>query len=114
MSICKNCKQNYDKKWYITTDNRTTTHCFFCTNFLPMRDTYSSILLGIELNFMMSGEISRREYYNNFLDNLYKWSSWFNVFPTEEDKIYEKDLRKAEDWSRDNWSLFISLKMKPT
>lgn len=94
---CKNCKEEYGKKW-CKEDNEL---CFFCINFLPMRDTYSSILKNIDWYYLKSGEISRPEYYNAFLDNLQKWSNRFHVLPTKQDKKDEDELRKIDDWSRD-------------
>ncbi len=94
---CKNCNQEYSKKW--CKDDGAS--CFYCTNFLPMRDTYASILKNIDWYYLKSGEISRPEYYNSFLDNLQKWSQRFYVLPTKQDKRDEEELRRVQDWTRD-------------
>jgi hypothetical protein len=85
---CINCKLEYPKKW--CKDDKTT--CFYCTHFLPMRDTYYSILKDIEWYFIRSGEDNRQEYYTAYLENLKKWSNRFHVFPTKSDLRYEQDL----------------------
>jgi len=70
---CYNCKQIYEKKW--CKDEKTP--CLFCKSYLPMRDTYYSILRDIEWQFIKSDEDNRHEFYNAFLDNLHKWSNYF-------------------------------------
>jgi hypothetical protein len=85
---CKNCKQEYDKKWCKSDD----TLCFYCHNFLPMRDTYLSILKNIEWYFIKSGEDDQKEYYTAFIENLKKWSNRFHVFPTKYDLQLEREL----------------------
>jgi hypothetical protein len=96
---CNNCLQEYGKKW--CRDDDAT--CFYCTNFLPMRDTYKSILKDIDWYYMKSGETSRPEFYKAYLDNLQKWSARFHVFPTKQDKQDEEELRATEDWTREYW-----------
>jgi len=85
--LCLNCKQYYKHRWC----KDETKPCFFCTMYLPMRDTIYSILKNIHLLYLKSGEISCKEYYNDFLDNLNKWAINFHVFPTKQDlrTIYE-------------------------
>lgn len=87
---CINCKQEYPKKW--CKNDKTT--CFYCTNFLPMRDTYYTILRDIEWYFNRSGEDNRKEYYTAYLDNLKKWSNRFHVFPTNADIREERIIRQ--------------------
>jgi hypothetical protein len=93
---CINCKQVYKKKWCKDDKNP----CYFCTLYLPMRDDYTSILRDIDWQYLKSGEISRREFYNEFLDNLEKWSQKFHVFPTKQDLKIVEELRSIQDWSR--------------
>ena len=94
---CLNCKQDYKKKW-CTVDNKP---CYFCKNFLPMRDTYSSILRDHDWHFLKSGESDRELFYPDFLDNLKKWADRFHVFPTKEDLKTEAELREIKNWTRD-------------
>jgi len=94
---CLNCKQVYKKKW-CTVDNKS---CYFCKNFLPMRDTYSSILRDHDWHFLKSGESNRELFYPDFLDNLKKWADRFHVFPTKEDLKTEAELREIKNWTRD-------------
>ena len=96
---CKNCKQEYTKKWCKDDD----ASCFFCTNFLPMRDTYQSILKEIDWYFIKSGEYDRESYYPEFLDNLRVWAKRFHVFPTKQDQKTEDELRDVKNWTRDYW-----------
>jgi len=94
---CSNCKQMYEKKWC------KDDMCLFCRDYLPMRDTYFSILRDIDWQFMRSGESSRPVFYNAFLDNLDKWSQRFHVMPTKQDLKEAEELRKVQDWSREDW-----------
>jgi hypothetical protein len=96
---CLNCKQVYKKKW--CSDEQKP--CFFCKNFLPMRDTYQSILRDIDWWFLKSGEYDRTSFYPEFLDNLRLWANRFHVFPTKQDQELEKELRDVKNWTRDYW-----------
>lgn len=93
---CTNCHQCYDNFWA----KPDTKNCFFCTNFMPMRDTYATILKDLDWWFLKSGETSRSRYYTNFLDNLEKWGNQFHVFPTTTDKREIEELRQVQDWTR--------------
>ena len=99
MSKCNTCSQEYGRKW-CKDDN---SMCFYCTNFLPMRDTYASILKDIDWFYIKSGETSRPEFYKAYIDNLQKWSARFHVLPTKQDKKDEEELLQEKDWSRDYW-----------
>ena len=94
---CINCKQVYKKKWCATDDKP----CYFCKNFMPMRDTYSSSLRDHDWHFLKSGESDRELFYPDFLDNLKKWADRFHVFPTKEDLKTEAELREIKNWTRD-------------
>jgi hypothetical protein len=96
---CSTCRQKYNKKW-CKTDNTT---CFFCTKFLPVRDTRQSILKDIDWWYLKSGESVRRTYYNEFIDNLNRWCEVFGIPKTRDDALLEEDLRKVREWSRDYW-----------
>ena len=96
---CINCKQVYKKKW--CKDDKTP--CYFCKNFLPMRDTYGSILREHDWHFLKSGEYDRTSFYPEFLDNLKVWANRFHVFPTKQDLMLEKELRDTKNWTRDYW-----------
>lgn len=93
---CPNCKQYYTRKWCATEEKP----CYFCKNFLPMRDTYTSILRDIDWRYLKSGETSRREFYNEFLDNIKKWADRFSVIPTKQDIKTIEELRNVQDWTR--------------
>lgn len=93
---CANCKQQYERRW-CKTDNAT---CYFCTHFLPMRDTYTSILKDMDWWYLKSGETSRPRFYGAFLDNLKKWSDRFHVFPSAMDIKTIEELRTVRDWTR--------------
>jgi hypothetical protein len=93
---CKNCKEEYGSKWL----KSAKTTCLFCENFLPMRDTYKSILQNINTFFLNSGEYDRESFYPEFLDNLKKWGDRFSVMPTKEDLKAIEDLRKVKNWTR--------------
>ncbi len=90
---CINCKQLYKKKWC----SDETKPCYFCTLYLPMRDTYTSILRDMDWWYLKSGETSRKEFYNEFLDNLSKWANRFHVFPTKQDLKTIEELRDVQD-----------------
>ena len=94
---CFNCKQVYKRKWCSADDKP----CYFCKNFLPMRDTYLSILRDHDWHFLKSGESDRELFYPDFLDNLKKWADRFHVFPTKEDLKTEAELREIKNWTRD-------------
>jgi hypothetical protein len=93
---CPNCKQYYKKKWC----SDETKPCYFCTDYVPIRDTYTSILRDIDWKYLKSGETSRKEFYNEFLDNLSKWGTRFSVTPTKQDLKTIEELRNVQDWSR--------------
>lgn len=96
---CPNCKQLYKKKWC----SDETKPCYFCKNFLPMRDNYASILRDMDWWYLKSGETSRKEFYNEFLDNLSKWATRYSVLPTKQDLKTIEELRSVQDWTRDYW-----------
>jgi len=96
---CANCVQFYKRKWMQKDD----THCYFCTKFLPMRDTYSSILKDIDWHFLKSGEYNRESFYPDFLDNLKKWTTRFSITPTKEDLLLEEELRQVQNATREYW-----------
>ena len=93
--MCLNCKQCYKQKWCSPTDE----HCYFCKNFLPMRDTYKSILREHDWWFLKSGESDREIFYPDFLDNLEKWAKRFHVFPTKQDLKTIEQLRAVRNWT---------------
>lgn len=95
--MCLNCKQYYKRKWCNSDDKP----CYFCQKFLPFRDTYTSILRDIDWWYLKSGETSRKEFYNDFLDNLKKWADRFHIFCTKQDLKTIEELRNVQDWSRD-------------
>jgi hypothetical protein len=93
---CIKCKQVYKKKWCNSDENP----CKICIEYLPIRDTYTSILRDIDWQYLKSGETSRREFYNDFLDNLKKWSQKFHIIPTKQDLKAIEELRSVQDWTR--------------
>ena len=68
-----------------------------------MRDTKTTILAGIDHHFLWSGEISRKEYYNAFIDGLNVWCDHWHVSTSTADKTTEETLRKVQDWTREYW-----------
>ena len=96
---CLTCKQVYKKKW-CKEDN---TPCFFCKNFLPMRDTYTSILRDMDWWFLRSGEYDRESFYPDFLNNLKVWAARFHILPTKQDLKTEEELRGVRNWVREYW-----------
>jgi hypothetical protein len=96
---CPNCKQFYTRKWCADEEKP----CYFCKNFLPMRDTYQSILKDMDWHFLKSGEYDRESFYPEFLDNLKKWADRFHVFPTKQDQALEQELRDVKNWAREYW-----------
>lgn len=68
-----------------------------------MRDTKTSILASIDHYFLWSGEISRKEYYNAFIDGLNVWCDHWHVSTSATDKTTEETLRNIKDWSREYW-----------
>lgn len=92
---CITCRQYYKKKWC----NSDEKPCKFCKNFKSEHDTISSILSDIDWQYLTSGEISRKEYYNEFLDNLDKWATHFKIFPSNQDLLTIKELRSVNDWT---------------
>ncbi len=93
---CKNCKEEYATKWIKSAKNT----CLFCENFIPMRDTYESILQNINTFFLNSGEYDRESYYPAFIDNLKKWAAHFDIFPTQDDSKTIDELCKVKNWTR--------------
>lgn len=93
---CLNCKQVYKKKWCAADDKP----CYFCKNFLHMKENYTGILEDVDWCYLKSGETSRKEYYTDFLDNLSKWANHFQVFPTKQDLKTIEELRSVRDWTR--------------
>ena len=96
---CPNCKQYYTRKWCATEDKP----CYFCKNFLPMRDDYTSILREHDWHFLKSGESDREAFYPEFLDNLKKWADRFHVFPTKQDLKTIEEIREIKNWTREYW-----------
>lgn len=96
---CKNCHQHYPKKWCKEED----TLCYFCTHFLPMRDTYTTILKDIDWHYYRSGETTKSEFVKQFLDNLAKWAQRFHVLKSKQDEKTIEELRAEQDWSREYW-----------
>jgi hypothetical protein len=54
------------------------------------------LLWEIEWCFIQSGETNRNEYYNNYLDYLYNWCSYFRIPAQEADMQREYELRFVE------------------
>lgn len=96
---CINCKQYYTTKWCNSDDKP----CRICIAYLPMKDNYTSILKDIDCQYFKSGETSRREFYNDFLDNLEKWANYYHVFCTKQDLKTIEELRNIQDWTRQYW-----------
>jgi hypothetical protein len=100
MIQCTNCKEYYEQKWMKTT---TPNHCLFCEKFLPMRDTYTTILQNMNVYFLNSGEYDRESFYPEFIDNLKKWTDYYHVFPTQDDLKTIDELCKVKNWTRTYW-----------
>jgi hypothetical protein len=78
-------------------------NCFFCNNYLPMRDSKTAIINEIEHNFLMSGYISRNTYYNDYLNKLNNWCKHWSISTSEYDIELENRLRQEKDATRDYW-----------
>ena len=90
-NMCKCCKQMYREIWIKYNDN----YCHFCNNFLPLRDTKTYILNGIEQSILQSGFKSRYIYYKEFLIGLNKWCNHWSIYSTDEDLKIEETLMKS-------------------
>lgn len=97
--VCINCKQYYSKKWC----KKDETPCYFCITFLPIRDTYTSILRGIDWYFLKSGEYDRESFYPEFICGLKKWGNRFHVFPNIQDLKTIEKLCEVKNWTREWW-----------
>jgi len=88
--ICSTCNITYPKAWY----NTTYKMCFYCTHFLPMRDTRYSILHMCEWYFIKSGndEINRDVFYKEYVEYASLWCNKFGIISKKEDKELEKEL----------------------
>ena len=89
---CTICRQLYQTKWYYIQHEK----CYFCRRFNPENYSYHSLLWEIEWCFIQSGELNRNEYYNNYLDYLYNWCSYFRIPAQEADMQREYELRFVE------------------
>jgi hypothetical protein len=97
LDTCTFCNCLYNLKWM------NDSHCYFCSEFLPVRDTFSSIITEIDTHYLLSGYTSRKRYYNEFLDGLNKWCDRFRIMHTDDDKKKEVELRNVKDWTREYW-----------
>lgn len=97
--MCPNCKQDYFPMWF----KSGVPNCFFCNKYLPMRDSKTSIMNEIEVNFLYSGYISRNMYYNDYLNKLNNWCKHWHIQTSEYDVALEKRLRAEKDATRDYW-----------
>jgi hypothetical protein len=96
---CSTCNQKHNKKWC----KADKTPCFFCSKYSPYKYTRRTILKDIDWWYLKSGESSRREYYNEFIDNLNSWCAKFGIPKTRDDMLLEDELRRVREWSRDYW-----------
>jgi len=97
--LCLNCKQYYTRKWCKDEENP----CYFCKCFIPMRDTYTSILREHDWHFLKSGESDREIFYPEFINNLKLWANRFHVFPTKQDLKTEEEILNIKNWTREYW-----------
>ena len=71
---CPSCFVYYTKKWCKNTD----TDCFFCTNFVPYKDTYKYIRNNIDWYYINSDDDNHALFCKEFKYNLKRW---INEFP---------------------------------
>ncbi len=102
---CKCCKQIYlelwDNTWNNTIYNRTgITSCYFCNNFLPMRDSKIDLLNKINKCYLeynkIKPDISQHRYYNDFIDSVNKWCKHWSIITTPEEQKVEYMLRNIK------------------
>jgi len=104
-SPCNCCKQTYSELWYHKFKGDTTdkNSCYFCSKFLPIRNTKTDILNNIENAFLWSGYTSRYEYYNLYINHCNKWCEHWSIKTTDDELKQENELRKVKDWTREYW-----------
>lgn len=90
-TTCRICHLTYLTSW------SKGTLCFFCANFLPMRDTRYSILKDIEWYFIKSGEEDRHAFYNQYIDYLTQWCTRFKMGYQKGDRVLEEEMRAIVD-----------------
>ena len=86
---CPTCFVYFNKRWCKNND----TSCFFCNNFVPLRDTYSSIIMEIDWYFINSDEYDHKLFCREFKYNLNKWISEFS-----ESYSLLKSVRSLHSW----------------
>ena len=86
---CPTCFIYFNKKWCKNKD----TSCFFCKNFVPRRDTYSSIVMEIDWYFINSDEYDHKLFCREIKYNLNKWISEFS-----ESYSLLKSVRSLHSW----------------
>ena len=70
---CPSCFLYFNKRWCKNKD----TSCFFCKNFVPTRDTYSSVVNDVDWYFINSDEYDHKLFCREFKQYLYEWTNEF-------------------------------------
>lgn len=68
---CPTCFVYFNKKWC----ENDETSCFFCSNFVPSRDTYNSFMDDIDWYYINSNEYDYKLYCKEFKYNFEHWMS---------------------------------------
>jgi hypothetical protein len=56
----------------------------FCTNYLPMRDIFSDIVRDADSQFVLSGAISRSEFFAKHVVYMKVWCEKYSICPQRE------------------------------
>ena len=70
---CPSCFLYFNKRWC----KNKETSCFFCKNFVPTRDTYSSVVNDVDWYFINSDEYDHKLFCREFKQYLYEWTNEF-------------------------------------
>lgn len=101
--LCSICGLSFLAPW-ISTDPSGASSCMFCKYYHPTKDTRYSLLQDVENRFMMSGFISRPEFYRIHIGFMNAWADHYSMPPaTAMELSYEQQLLKVADWTRDFW-----------
>ena len=87
--ICIVCNLTYHKSWY----NIKQKKCFFCTHFVPVRDTRLQLFRYAEWYFIKSGLDHPSEFYKEYVQNANRWCERFQIPPTKDANDLEKELQ---------------------
>jgi hypothetical protein len=93
---CSHCKLLHEKKWMTQSSSMMST-CFFCSMLRSPKITRYALLKEIEWFYIRSGETNRREFYEDYLNQVERWCDNFKIPHTELSISLEHDLRSADE-----------------